>query len=181
MHPKVIEKYREAKIDFEPSANDTNIARFDLAVEKSKEPVKQEIIQIFRLQSKGKERFYYQMSSRSKDNLGSKIEKYETFGYYDLPSFNYRVDENGNSIATAIEDLDRVYELNWPEDFTPELEEKLSDRVSLVLITSGRRYGGFSLSDFKECSPGELLNVGKYGIRNPTDKQIIERVEGGKK
>jgi hypothetical protein len=181
MHPKVLEKYREANLDFEPSANDKNIERFDLAVEKSHEPVKQEIIQVIRLQHKGKDKFYYQMSSRSKDTLGNKIEKFEAIGYYDEPSFNYRVDENGNSIATAIEDLDRVYELDWPQDFTPEFEALLADNVSLVLIASGRHYGGFTLDDFKKCSNLELLNVGKFGIRNPTNKQIIEKVKGGKK
>lgn len=177
MHPRVTEQYEQNDFDFQKSPNDINIERFDLSVEKSQQPVRQEIGQVIRLKHKGKEKFYYHIASKSKDSLGNSIHKFETIGYYDNPSFTHRVDEEtGKTISIEVEDTERVYELDFPQDFTQELENLLSDKVSLIVkARTGRHYAIADYLDFKNCTTDELEMIGRTGTKNSVIMREMEK------
>ncbi len=168
MHPAAEKKYKQA--DFQlalESASDQNEATFFEKAKLAKQAVTREITAIYRLKKAQQEYFYYGEELRSKDNLGNMIDHYRTVGLYKDPSFRYQLNQDGNKVATEIQNLETVYEYKWPDDWTTELESLVSENVSLTVITPSRKYGGFTLDDFIHRSFDELLVFGKFGTYNP--------------
>ena len=181
MHPKVEEKYR--KNDFEvpyDSANDSNLKSFWTQANQSNVPVTKDIYKIVRLKHRGVEYFYYHVKYTSRDVLGNKIEAMEyDKGYYEDPQFkfNYVMDPKTGTqkkTVTEVESTERIYELKWPKDFTQELQDQVVDSVDLLVISTGRKYGGYTFDDFKERTFDELVTLGRFGTLNPV---VIEAVK----
>ena len=176
MHPEVLKKYKEN--DFEIAlerAEDINGKNFFDQAKQSKAEIKHEITKIMRIRKSRKEYFYYGEALKSRNYLGNPIHLYRTIGKYDDPIFRSQVDPStGNKMAVEIESTETVYEFEWPKQWTDELEEKVTESVDLLIITPGRKYGGFTFSDFKEKSFDELVTIGKFGTSNPV---IIKELE----
>lgn len=179
MHTKVAQKYKEADYESWETANEATIRIFSEKVKEYKKPVTKEINGIYRLKHNGKEYFYYHQTTRSTDDMGNEFSVFETKGRYQLPHFSYNYDPNsGQRLATGIHDHETVYELEWPKDFTPELQALCSENLNnLTVITQGRKYGGFSLHGFKEESFDDLVTIGKFGTKNPVMKNQLKKKE----
>jgi hypothetical protein len=177
MHKKVLAQYKKynAELPDLTTANEENIRIFYEKTKASGKPIRREITKIVRLKEEGKEWFYYGQELRSQDSLGNEIEVYmQPVGKYDLPEFSFIVDPHTDArIPNGIKSTSTVYELEWPKEWTPELEKDVSDNVDLVLIKQNRHYGGYSFDEFKLRTFDELVTLGKYGTLNPTPK-IIE-------
>jgi hypothetical protein len=178
MHQKVIDKYLQAGytqdedgklVGVLESAKDANDRKFWEQVKSSKQPVTREIIKIVRLKKAGKEHFYYHERVSSKNYLGNKIHYVrDDVGYYKDPVFERVADSRTGRVSVAgIESEDVVYEYQWPKDWTPEMEDIVSETVDLLIKTPGRSYGGFSFEEFKDKGFDELVTIGKYGTTNP--------------
>jgi hypothetical protein len=142
----------------------------------SGKPVKREINSIFRLKQGNKEYFIFHQKLSSQDALDNYIECwFPNIGKYEKPSFSFITNpETGAKIADSIRSTEIIYELEWPKNWTPDLEKDVvNDIDNLIVIAGNRHYGGFSFDDFKNKSFDELVTIGKYGTANPSPK-IIE-------
>ncbi len=176
MHPTVIKKYQDAGLDIYERASDANEAAFWDQVKTSGKPVKKEITKIVRLRKGKEEKFYYHEELKSRDHLGNKIHCYHVVGTYKDPEFTTRVDaKTGKAVITEVEEETEVYEYKWPEQWTNELEELITETVDLLVVTPSRKYGGFSFEDFKEQSFDNLVTLGKYGTLNPVQIESIKQ------
>lgn len=168
MHPEVIKKYKENGFEIAlERAEDINETNFLEQVKASKQPVKREITKIIRVRKAGQEHFYYGEELTSFNYLGNKIQHYHTVGKYEDPVFRFHVNDQGKKVATEIESHETVYEYNWPNAWSDELESLVSETVDLLIITPGRKYGGFTYPQFKESSFDDLVTFGRFGTLNP--------------
>jgi hypothetical protein len=179
MHPKLLKKYKkEAPELLEErlsSASEENERRFWHLVNKnkSKASVKREITHLYRIKIGKKEFFWYGEQLRSTDELGNPIDHYHTIGKYEDPQFIYQLGPKGRKVATSIGGYETVYELNWPKDFTQDMESNLTDNTQFYAKTNhngigGRRsYGIGKYEDWKERTFDELVTIGKYGTLEP--------------
>ena len=178
MHPEVVKKYVENNFQdqiFE-SASDANEKAFFDQVAASKQPVKKEIVKLVRLKKAGEEYFYWHEELTSRNYLKNKIHCYRVVGHYKMPEFNQIYNpKTGTPMVTEIESETDVYEFKWPSDWKPELEELISETVDLLVITTGRKYGGFNFQDFKDRSFDDLIMYGKYGTFNPAMIKEIQK------
>ena len=175
MHPEVIKKYKENDFDIGlERAEDVNEKNFLDQAKAAKQPIKHEIMKIVRGRNGKEEYFYYGEELTSFNYLGNKIMHYRTVGKYEDPQFRFQINEQGNKVATEIESHETVYEYKWPEQWTDELEELVSDKVDLLLITPGRKYGGFSFDQFKQYDYDQLKTLGTFGTLNPV---IINEIQ----
>jgi hypothetical protein len=174
LHKKVLAEYKKyhAELPDLSTANDENIRIFHEKTKASGKPIQREIVKVVRLKEKGKEFFYYGQELRSEDSLGNEIEVYmQPIGKYEKPIFQFIVDPNTDAkIPNGIKSHETIHELEWPKDWNSELENDLSSRVDLLVIEQGRKYGGYSLDEFKDRTFEELVTIGKYGILNPSPK-----------
>jgi hypothetical protein len=110
----------------------------------------------------------------SQDALGNEIEVYMPWvGRYEKPTFEFIVDPHTDAkIPKGIKSKEIIYELEWPKQWNQELERDLSEKVSLIVATNSRKYGGFDFQDFKNRTFEELVTIGKYGTVNPSGKVI---------
>jgi hypothetical protein len=177
MHKKVLAEYKKFNAELPDllTPNEENIRVFYEKTKASGKPIRREIIKIVRLKQKGKEHFYYGQELRSEDSLGNELEVYmQPIGKYDLPYFDFITDPTTNArIPNGIKSTETKYELEWPKDWTQELEHDVVEKVDLMVITPTRKYGGFDFQDFKEKSFDDLVTFGRYGTYNPTPK-IVE-------
>ena len=177
-HPKVLKAYQDADFfhNYVPNATEENEKDFWLVANQSKQPIKKEITKIIRVKKGGKEYFYYHEEVLSTDHVRNEIHYFHTVGKYDMPYFNNAYDpKTGRPKATQIVRREEVFELEWPKDWTPELEDLLIDDVDLLVVTKGRKYGGFSFEDFKEKSFDDLVTLGKYGTLAPKIVEVEKR------
>jgi hypothetical protein len=176
MHVKTIAEYKKhnAQDLMVPflSACDENIRVFMGKSKMSGKPVKREINAIYRLKQGNKEYFTYHQKLSSVDALDNYIECwFPGLGKWEKPTFSFITNpETGAKIADGIRSTQIIYELEWPKDFTKDLEEDLSDTVDLIVISQGRKYGGYDFQTFKDRKFDELVTIGKYGVLNPTPK-----------
>jgi hypothetical protein len=178
VHPEVIKKYQENNFEVGlESASDANEKAFFDQVTAAKQTVKKQIVKIIRLKKEGTEYFYWHEELTSKNYLGNKIHCYRVQGKYEDPEFNRQINpKTGTPMAVEIESTETKYEYKWPSDWTPELEELVSESVDLLVVTLGRKYGGFNFQDFKDKSFDDLVTFGKYGTFNlATVKEIQKR------
>jgi hypothetical protein len=182
MHPEVIKKYKQNNYEVAlERAEDVNERTFWEQVKESKQPVKREIMQISRVKQGKQEYFTYQEEVTSKDSLGNEIHCYRSVGKYEDPSFRYNINQNGQRMASEILRTETVYEYKWPGDWTPELEELVTEDPSLTLITQSRHYGGFTFEQFKEDSYDDLVTFGRFGTKNPVIVNELKKEKGKSK
>jgi hypothetical protein len=180
LHKKVLAVYKkhsaEALLPGLTSASEENQRIFYEKSKTSGAPIHREIQAIYRTKIKGKEYFWYHQELRSEDSLQNEIEVFMPhIGKYETPFFSFVTDPNtGAKIPTDIKRTEDVYELQWPKDWTSELEEDLTDKLNLVLIANGRHYGGYTWDDFKNRTFEELLTFGKYGVFSKPVNEIIK-------
>jgi hypothetical protein len=179
MHVKTQAEYKkhnaeELMLQF-LSAGDENIRIFMEKAKTSGKPVKREINSIYRLKQGNKEYFTYHQKLSSEDSLGNYIECwFPGLGKWEKPSFSFITNpETGAKIADSIRSTEIIYELEWPKDWTSELENDLSSKVDMIIDTGNRKYGGYDWSQYKNSSFQDLITIGKYGQLNPTPK-IVE-------
>jgi hypothetical protein len=180
MHVKTLSEYKkhnaEELLTGLTSACDENIRIFMEKVKMSGKPVKREITSIYRLKQGNKEHFTYHQKLSSQDSLDNYIECwYPGIGKWSKPTFSTITNpETGAKIADGIRSTETIYELEWPKDWTPELEaDVVNDISNLVVIAGSLHYGGYTFDDFKNRSFDELVTFGRYGTFTPTTK-IIE-------
>jgi hypothetical protein len=156
------------------SANDENVKTFYLKQKTSGKPIRRTIDQIVRIKDKGKEWFYYHQTLESQDALGNDLSVFmPSVGRYEKPTFEFIHSPEGAKIPNGIKSKEMIYELEWPKQWNEELEQDLSEKVSLIVATNSRKYGGFDFQDFKNRSFDQLVQIGKYGVVNPSPK-IVE-------
>jgi hypothetical protein len=183
MHPKVLEKYRENAYEIAlERASDGNERRFFEGAKAAKQPVKHEITNIVRVRKGKEEYFYYIEELNSRNYIGNQIHHFRTVGIYEDPSFRNQVNpETGKKVATEILKTETVYEFEWPKDWAPELENQITENVDLLVITPGRKYGGFTYPEFKERSFDELVTISKFGTLNPgIPRELQKKQKTGK-
>jgi hypothetical protein len=180
MHKKVLQEYKKyhAQLPDLSTAEEENHRVFYQKTKTSGKPIQREIVKVVRLKEKGKEYFYYGQELRSEDSLGNELEVYmQPIGKYEKPTFQFIVDPNTDAkIPNGIKSHQTVYELEWPKDWNPDLENDLSSNVDLLVSSQGRKYGGYTWEQFKNESFENLVMIGKYGTVNPSPK-IIDTVE----
>ena len=177
-HPKVLQAYQEADFfeNYVPKANEENEKAFWLVVEQAKQPVKREITKIVRVKKGGKEYFYYHEELTTRDHVKNEHHCFHTVGKYKMPEFNSAYDpKTGKVRAKEIVREEEVYEFEWPDKWTPELEELVKEDVDLLVITTGRKYGGYSFDDFKERTFDELVTIGRFGTLEPKTIEAVKR------
>ena len=183
-HANVLQKCKEFgwEIPVETAA-DVNEKNFLEQAKAAKEPITKSITKIVRIKDKKQEYFWYGEEWTSHDNNGNEIQFYnDPIGKYEDPVFRQTIDiQTGEKVATEIIRREKVYELKWPEDFTEDMEERVDEKVDLLVIHLNRKYGGFSFADFRERSFDELVMFGRFGTYNPViQKELEKEKKGGK-
>jgi hypothetical protein len=176
MHPKLLAKYKreapELLEDRMETASEGNERSFWEQVNRSKVKVKREVTHLYRTKVGKKEYFWYGEELRSNDNLGNPIDHYHVIGKWENPQFVYQLGPEGRKIASSIGGYTTEYELEWPKDFTEEIESKLIEKTQLYAkidtgIGGKKTYGILNYEDFKDASFEDLLTLGKYGTLDP--------------
>lgn len=181
VHPSVLAAYREASCEYWESANDTNETGFFTMAKQAKKPIKHLITQVYRLRRGKKEYVFYHETLHSFNAKGGKIDHSRTIGKYQKPTFTKIIVGDAGESRSEIESHTEVYELEFPKDWTKELDEQLTDDAGFVLITAQRKYSGFSRDDFFKRSFEELEQIGRYGtlhrdLQEEVRKQKAERI-----
>jgi hypothetical protein len=185
-HAKVLQRMKEYNWNPEDHgierAEDQLEKRFLALAKEAKSPVKKEITAIYRIRENNHEYFWYAEEWSAKDSLGNTIQHYKNpIGKYEEPDFRVEIDPaTGDKVATEILSQETKYELEWPKDFTKEMEKRLYKKVSLTVVTMNRKYGGFTWEDYKERRFDDLVTFGRFGTFNPTSKEL-EKQKGNKK
>ena len=180
MHKRVLAEYKkchaEALLPALTSALEENTRIFYEKSKMSGAPIRREIQAVYRTKIKDKEHFWYHQELRSQDSLQNEIEVFmPRVGRYEKPYFSTITDPNtGAKIPTGIQRTEEIYELEWPKDWTPELENDLIDKLNLVVIANGRHFGGYTWDEFKERTLNELVTYGKYGVFEKPIQKVIE-------
>lgn len=173
VHPEVLKAYKDANYEYWERAEDKNEEVFFEKAKASQHEIEHQITQVFRLKVGTEEKMYYQEILRSKDYLNNPIDHNRTVGKYDLPVFIKRIDPNtGKALPTEVSEHKTVYELDFDKKRL-DLEVKrgtINEKTNFVLITLGRRYGGFAYEEFANSTFQELYDLGKYGAIRPTFK-----------
>lgn len=179
MHVKTVAEYKKHNAEdlMLPflSASDENIKTFLAKAKMSGKPIKREINSIYRLKQGNKEHFYYHQHLESEDSLGNHIETwFPSVGKWEKPTFDFITNpDSGAKVATGIHSTQIIYELEWPKDWTSEIEaDVINDISNLIVISGSTHYGGFSFQDFKEKTFDQLVTFGRYGTYHPTPKVI---------
>ena len=175
MHKKVLDAYKKAGMELPlERAEDVNARIFYEKQKMSQKPINREIRLIVRIKEKDTEYFYYGQELTSEDSLGNEIHTYiQPVGKYEFPTFDYITDPTSKArIATGIRTYQTIHELKWPDQWTPELEKDVPDKVGLTVIAAGRHYGGYTWDDYKERTFQELVTFGRYGTFEPSPKII---------
>lgn len=131
MHPNVEKKYKENEFEHYETTHERTVQLFNEKVKQYRNPITKEINSIYRIRKGNKEHFFYHQTTRSTDGIGNMFYKFETIGKYEDPKFTYNYDpSSGQRIATQILNQKTVYELEWPEDWTPELEKLFTEECN---------------------------------------------------
>jgi hypothetical protein len=178
VHEKVLEAYEANDFEYYKRAEDYNEEAFFDQATAAKQPINKEIVKVVRLKSNKKEYFYFHVELKSHNYLGNKIHLYRIEGKYNLPEFNKDIDPKTNKPRTIeVENLIPTYEYEWDKDWKEEYNDLMSENTDFVLVTSSRKYGGFSFHDFKELPFDQLVTLGRFGTTNPA---VIEGIKKGR-
>lgn len=173
VHPEVLKAYKENDFPYFSRAEDDNEKVFWEKAKASQHEVEHIITQVFRLKVGTDEKMYYQETLRSKDYLNNPIDHSRTVGKYDKPQFVKKLDpQSGKALPTEVNGTKTIYELDFDKKRLDQLikDGAINENTNFVLITLGRRYGGFAYEEFSTNTFQELFNIGKYGVANPTPK-----------
>ena len=183
VHPEVLKAYKTNEYPYFTRAEDDNEKVFFEKAKASQHEVDHQVTQVFRLLHGGKEKMYYQETLKSKDYLNNPIDHSRTVGKYSMPNFVKRLDpQSGKALPTEINGTETIYDLDFDKKRLEQLvkEGKINEHTNFIIITLGRRYGGFSYEEFIEHTLQELHTIGRFGTTNPQTIKAIKEKERSK-
>jgi len=170
---EVLKAYKDNNYDYFSRAEDDNEKIFFEKAKASQHEVDHQITQVFRLKNGKDEKMYYQETIRSKDYLNNPIDHSRVVGKYEMPNFITRLDpQTGKALPVEVNGHTTIYDLDFDKKRLDQLvkEGSINENTNFVLITLGRRYGGFAYEEFVSNTFQELNDLGKYGTTKPNTK-----------
>ena len=172
-HPRVTELYKENNFPYYKTCKDLNYERWYNEVKKvgkiSTGKVTIQITQMFRTKQMDKDYLFYDAFLYGTDRTGNKLSFDLRFGRYQRPIFRKRIDARTDEVIShEIEAHDTVYEIEFtPEKFDELIEQSVEEseqsHLSLGVVTPGRSYTIPDITDFRDGTYQELIEIGKTG------------------
>lgn len=129
-HPEVIRVYQENKFKYEKTVHDREYEQWHDEVKKvgkiSTGEITRLIFQMFRINRMGQDYIFYDAFLYGTDKTGNKKSFYHSFGRYEEPIFNKKIDQRTDEIISH-ELVDKV--MTYEYQYTPKLFDSLLEEA----------------------------------------------------